>query len=58
MGDTADPTTITEQDAAPLRGFGLTDADILQVVLAVCIRRFFSGVLSAVGADPDDALRR
>lgn len=53
----ADPTAVTEQDAAPLRGFGLSDTDVMQIVLAVCIRRFFSGVLSAVGADPDDALR-
>ncbi|WP_155368646.1 carboxymuconolactone decarboxylase family protein [Catellatospora vulcania] len=53
----ADPTTITELDAATLRGYGLSDTDVLQVVLAVCIRRFFSGVLSAVGAAPDEALR-
>ncbi|WP_144120020.1 carboxymuconolactone decarboxylase family protein [Catellatospora sichuanensis] len=53
----ADPTSITGKDAAPLRAFGLSDTDVLQIVLAVCIRRFFSGVLSAVGADPDDALR-
>ena len=53
----ADPTTVTDTDAARLREFGLSDTDVLQIVLAVCIRRFFSGVLSAVGADPDDALR-
>jgi hypothetical protein len=50
----ADPTTVTEPDIARLRELGLSDVDIFQVVLAVCIRRFFSGVLSAVGAVPDD----
>ncbi|GAA2367163.1 hypothetical protein Cme02nite_29140 [Catellatospora methionotrophica] len=53
----ADPTAVTSEDAAVLREFGLSDADVLQIVLAVCIRRFFSGVLSAVGAVPDEALR-
>ncbi|MDI1461627.1 carboxymuconolactone decarboxylase family protein [Catellatospora sp. KI3] len=52
----ADPTTVTEADVAALRGHGLSEQDVLQVVLAVCVRRFFSGVLSAVGADPDPAL--
>lgn len=51
----ADPTTVTERDADRLRALGLSDPDILQVVLASCLRRFFSGVLSAVGAVPDDA---
>ncbi|MEU8196402.1 carboxymuconolactone decarboxylase family protein [Microbispora amethystogenes] len=49
----ADPTGVTEGDVAVLREHGLDDTDILQVVLAVCLRRFFSGVLSAVGAAPD-----
>ncbi|WP_405087360.1 carboxymuconolactone decarboxylase family protein [Microbispora sp. NBC_01389] len=48
-----DPTDVTEGDVAVLREHGLDDADILQIVLAVCLRRFFSGVLSAVGAVPD-----
>jgi len=49
----ADPATVTEADAETLRGHGLADVDIFQIVLAVCLRRFFSGVLSAVGALPD-----
>ncbi|ETK35528.1 carboxymuconolactone decarboxylase family protein [Microbispora sp. ATCC PTA-5024] len=53
----ADPTAVTERDIAVLRGHGLADDDILQIVLAVCLRRFFSGVLSAVGAVPDPVLR-
>jgi uncharacterized peroxidase-related enzyme len=42
-------------DPAALRGHGLSDVDIFQIVLAVNIRRFFSGVLSAVDAEPDRA---
>jgi len=52
----ADPTSVTLGDIEGLRLHGLSDAEIFQVVLAVCMRRFFSGVLSAVGADPDGAL--
>ncbi|GAA0394749.1 hypothetical protein Acor_64360 [Acrocarpospora corrugata] len=48
-----DPTTITEADAETLRRFGLSDGDVFQIVLAVSLRRFFSGVLSAVGAVAD-----
>lgn len=53
----ADPTAITDRHVAPLRAHGLSDEDIFQIVLAVCIRRFFSGVLSAVAAAPDATLR-
>jgi uncharacterized peroxidase-related enzyme len=52
----ADPTSVTLGDVEGLRMHGLSDADVFQVVLAACMRRFFSGVLSAVGAGPDDAL--
>ncbi|GAA0970927.1 hypothetical protein GCM10009555_020720 [Acrocarpospora macrocephala] len=48
-----DPTRITETDAETLRQYGLSDVDVFQVVLAVCLRRFFSGVVSAVGTVPD-----
>jgi uncharacterized peroxidase-related enzyme len=50
----ADPAAVTLADIEGLRQHGLSDSDIFQVVLAVCMRRFFSGVLSAVGAVPDD----
>ncbi|WP_218006863.1 carboxymuconolactone decarboxylase family protein [Microtetraspora fusca] len=53
----ADPAGVTEGDIAVLRGHGLADADIFQIVLAVCLRRFFSGILSAVGAVPDPVFR-
>lgn len=54
----ADPTQVTEADVEGLRQHGLSDPDIFQVVLAVSLRRFFSGVLSAVGVVPDAAYDR
>ena len=49
----AEPASVTGVDAENLRRNGLSDVDIFQVVLAACVRRFFSGVLTAVGAVPD-----
>jgi uncharacterized peroxidase-related enzyme len=49
----ADPTATTEADVQALRDAGLSERDIFQVVLAVNVRRFFAGVLDAVGASPD-----
>ena len=49
----AEPASVTGADAESLRRHGLSDVDIFQVVLAACVRRFFSGVLTAVGAVPD-----
>jgi uncharacterized peroxidase-related enzyme len=48
---------MTEDDLAELRGLGVDDADILDVVLAAAARCFFSSVLDAVGAEPDAAFR-
>jgi uncharacterized peroxidase-related enzyme len=48
-----DPNAVTAADVERLRGHGFTDAEIFEIVLIVCARRFFSGVLSAVGAEPD-----
>ncbi len=45
--------TVTPQDIEGLRGFGLTDAEILDIVLATTARNFFSKALDAVGAEPD-----
>jgi uncharacterized peroxidase-related enzyme len=50
-----DATTVTQADIERLRGLGLSDADILDVVLAAAARCFFSKVLDAVGCDPDAA---
>ncbi|GAA2715055.1 carboxymuconolactone decarboxylase family protein [Micromonospora olivasterospora] len=49
----ADATSVTEADVAGLRGHGLDDTEIFQVILAAAARCFFSTVLSAAGAEPD-----
>ncbi len=51
----ADATTVTEADVERLRSLGLSDAEILDVVLAAAARCFFSKVLDAVGCEPDSA---
>jgi alkylhydroperoxidase family enzyme len=47
-----DASAITQEDVDALRAY-LTDAEILDVVLAAAVRCFFSTVLSALGAEPD-----
>jgi len=42
-------------DLDELRGLGLADDEVLDVVLAAAARCFFSSVLEAVGAEPDAA---
>lgn len=49
---------ISEKDIELLRGFGLSDEEILNVVLACTARNFFSKTLDALGAIPDDAYRQ
>lgn len=51
-----DPNAATQADIDALREHGLSDQEIVHVVLAVTIRRFFAGTLSALGAQPDPAL--
>jgi uncharacterized peroxidase-related enzyme len=51
----ADAASVTDADIARLRDLGLTDADILDVVLAAAARCFFSKVLDATGTEPDAA---
>jgi len=53
----AGAAAMTEDDLAELRALGLTDAEVLDVVLTAAIRCFFSSVLDAVGAEPDPAYR-
>jgi uncharacterized peroxidase-related enzyme len=48
-----DATTVAQADIERLRRLGLSDAEILDVVLAAAARCFFSKVLDAVGCDPD-----
>jgi alkylhydroperoxidase family enzyme len=49
----ADATAITQADVDELRGHGLTDEEIFDVVLAATIRCFFSKTLDALGVQPD-----
>jgi alkylhydroperoxidase family enzyme len=49
----ADATAITEPDIEELRGYGLDDDEIFDVVLAATIRCFFSKTLDALGVQPD-----
>lgn len=51
----ADPAASTAADLDGLRAHGLSDVDIFHVVAAVAARRFFTAVLAAVHAVPDDA---
>ncbi|GAA3607958.1 carboxymuconolactone decarboxylase family protein [Microlunatus ginsengisoli] len=50
-----DASSITPDDYAELRGLGVDDAGILDVVLAAAARCFFSTVLDATGTLPDAA---
>ena len=52
-----DATRVTESDFDRLRSLGLSDQDILDVVLAAAARCFFSKVLDGVGAEPDAKFR-
>jgi alkylhydroperoxidase family enzyme len=52
---TLDASTSTLQDIDDLRGYGLTDAEILDVTIAATARNFFSKTLDAIGAAPDEA---
>jgi uncharacterized peroxidase-related enzyme len=49
----ADATSVGEADLDRLRSRGLSDADILDVVLAAAVRSFFSKALDALGVEPD-----
>jgi uncharacterized peroxidase-related enzyme len=48
-----DATDVEPADLDRLRALGLSDQDILDVVLTAAARCFFSKVLDAVGAEPD-----
>jgi len=51
----SDAPAITAADIHSLRRHGFTDAEILDVALAVALRCFYSTVLDAVGAQADPA---
>ena len=48
-----DATSVTQDDVDELRALGLSDAEILDVVLAAAARCFMSKAIDAVGAQPD-----
>jgi alkylhydroperoxidase family enzyme len=48
-----DAAAVIEADIDRLRSLGLSDADILDVVLAAAARSFFSKVLDALDIAPD-----
>jgi uncharacterized peroxidase-related enzyme len=49
----ADATQVRQADIDRLRGLGLSDGEILEVVVAAAARCFFSKTLDALGAAPD-----
>ncbi|SHK44880.1 uncharacterized peroxidase-related enzyme [Pseudonocardia thermophila] len=51
-----DPNAITSADLRRARAAGLTDGEIVAVVLAAAARSFFSTVIGALGAVPDREL--
>jgi alkylhydroperoxidase family enzyme len=53
----ADAASVTEEDIDRLRGFGLSEDEIFDVVLAAAARCFFSKTLDALGVSPDAAYR-
>ena len=50
-----DATAVTREDVDRLRALGLSDAEILDVVLAAAVRCFYSKTLDALGVEPDAA---
>jgi uncharacterized peroxidase-related enzyme len=51
----ADATAVERKDVERLRALGLSDADVLDVVLAAAARCFYSKTLDALGVEPDTA---
>ena len=48
-----DATSVTQEDIDGLRSLGLTDGEIMDVVLVAAARAFFSKTLDALGVAPD-----
>jgi alkylhydroperoxidase family enzyme len=48
-----DATSIDDDDRQPLRELGLSETDVMDVVLAAAARCFFSKTLDAMGVRPD-----
>ena len=52
---TTQANQVSEHDIDDLRKHGLSDEEILDVILASAARNFFSKTLDALGAKPDEA---
>ena len=52
-----DATSIDDGDMQRLRDLGLTETEIMDVVLAAAVRCFFSKTLDALGVLPDASYR-
>ena len=52
-----DATAIGDEDLRPLRELGLSETEIMDVVLAAAARCFFSKTLDALGVRPDASYR-
>ena len=52
-----DATSIGDADLQPLRDLGLSETEIMDVVLAAAARCFFSKTLDALGVLPDASYR-
>lgn len=52
-----DATSITDGELQRLRDLGLSDTDVMDVVLAAAARCFFSKTLDALGVQPDARYR-
>lgn len=52
-----DATSVTPTDIETVRGVGLTDEEILDVILAAAARAFFTKVIDATGTRPDNEYR-
>ncbi|HKO27234.1 MAG TPA: carboxymuconolactone decarboxylase family protein [Solirubrobacteraceae bacterium] len=48
-----DATSVEQDDVDRLRSLGLSDQDVVDVVLTAALRCFFSKVLDGLGAEPD-----
>jgi len=46
---------VTSRDIEDLRSHGLSDDEILDITAAAAARNFFSRLLDAIGAEPDQA---
>jgi uncharacterized peroxidase-related enzyme len=54
---TTEANQVSQQDIDGLRGYGLSDEEILDVILACTARNFFSKTLDALGAMPDEVYK-